>query len=88
MGGYIYINEGTLDFVQSDDELAGIIGHETGHIERRHAVTAQNKASILNVIFGVARCSFRWCTASASSRRRGSRRASRATTRTRPTSTA
>src|ERR1700737_4686888 len=54
MGGYIYINEGTLDFVQSDDELAGIIGHETGHIERRHMVTANNKASILNVIFGVA----------------------------------
>jgi predicted Zn-dependent protease len=54
LGGYIYINEGTLDFVQSDDELAGVIGHETGHIERRHAVTANNKASILNVIFGVA----------------------------------
>ena len=53
LGGYIYINEGTLDFVQSDDELAGIIGHETGHIERRHAVTAQNKASILNVLFGI-----------------------------------
>jgi predicted Zn-dependent protease len=54
LGGYVYINEGTLDFVQSDDELAGVIGHETGHIERRHAVTANNKASILNVIFGVA----------------------------------
>jgi predicted Zn-dependent protease len=54
LGGYIYINEGTLDFVQSDDELAGVIGHETGHIERRHAVTANNKASILNVLFGVA----------------------------------
>ncbi|MDB5070826.1 MAG: hypothetical protein JWM87_1937 [Candidatus Eremiobacteraeota bacterium] len=53
MGGYIYINEGTLDFVQSDDELAGILAHETGHIERRHAVTAQNKASILNVLFGI-----------------------------------
>jgi predicted Zn-dependent protease len=53
LGGYIYINEGTLDFVQSDDELAGIIGHETGHIERRHAVTSNNKASILNVLFGI-----------------------------------
>ena len=53
LGGYIYINEGTLDFVQSDDELAGIIGHETGHIERRHTVTANNKASILNVLFGI-----------------------------------
>jgi predicted Zn-dependent protease len=53
MGGYIYMNEGTLDFVQSDDELAGVIAHETGHIERRHAVTSQNKASILNVLFGI-----------------------------------
>ena len=33
-GGYIYVNEGLLDFVQSDDELAGVIGHETGHNER------------------------------------------------------
>jgi predicted Zn-dependent protease len=53
LGGYIYINEGTLDFVQSDDELAGVIAHETGHIERRHAVTANNKASIVNVLFGI-----------------------------------
>jgi predicted Zn-dependent protease len=53
LGGYIYINEGTLDFAQSDDELAGVIGHETGHIERRHVVTASNKASILNVLFGI-----------------------------------
>lgn len=53
LGGYIYINEGTLDFAQSDDELAGVIGHETGHIERRHAVTANNKASIINVLFGI-----------------------------------
>jgi beta-barrel assembly-enhancing protease len=54
LGGYIYINEGTVDFVQSDDELAAVIGHETGHIERRHAVTSNNKASILNVVFGIA----------------------------------
>ncbi|HZO93797.1 MAG TPA: M48 family metalloprotease [Candidatus Baltobacteraceae bacterium] len=53
MGGYIYVNEGTLDFVQSDDELAGVLGHETGHIERRHAVTSNNKASILNVLFTI-----------------------------------
>lgn len=54
LGGYVYINEGTVDFVQSDDELASVIGHETGHIERRHAVTSNNKASILNVVFGIA----------------------------------
>ncbi len=53
-GGYIYMNEGTLDFVQSDDELAGIIGHETGHNERRHTVTLPAKAQILSLIFGIA----------------------------------
>jgi predicted Zn-dependent protease len=43
-----------LDFVQSDDELAGVIGHETGHIERRHTVTMQNKSQLLNLLFGIA----------------------------------
>ena len=36
IGGFVYVYEGLVDFVQSDDELASVIGHETGHIERRH----------------------------------------------------
>lgn len=54
LGGYIYINEGLIDFVQSDDELAGVIGHETGHIERRHVLTSQAKLEGLNLLFGIA----------------------------------
>lgn len=54
LGGFVYVNEGLLDFVQSDDELAGVIGHETGHIERRHTVTMQNKSQLLNLLFGIA----------------------------------
>ncbi|HEY8296446.1 MAG TPA: M48 family metalloprotease [Candidatus Baltobacteraceae bacterium] len=54
LGGYLYTQTGLLDFVQSDDELAGVLGHETGHIERRHAVTMQAKAQILNLLFGIA----------------------------------
>ncbi|GAC1520924.1 MAG: hypothetical protein NVS2B3_17300 [Vulcanimicrobiaceae bacterium] len=53
-GGYVYVNEGLLDFVQSDDELAGVIGHETGHNERRHTVTQPAKAQALNLILGIA----------------------------------
>jgi len=53
-GGYIYVNEGLLDFVQSDDELAAVIGHETGHNERRHTVTLPAKAQIMNLLFGIA----------------------------------
>jgi len=53
-GGYIYVNEGLLDFVQSDDELAGVIGHETGHNERRHIVTLPVKEEVINLLFGIA----------------------------------
>jgi Zn-dependent protease with chaperone function len=53
-GGFIYVDEGIVDFVQSDDELAGVIGHETGHIERNHVVTLNTKAQILNVLLGIA----------------------------------
>ena len=54
LGGYVYIDEGLIDFVQSDDELAGVIGHETGHIERRHVLTSQSKLEGLNLLFGLA----------------------------------
>jgi predicted Zn-dependent protease len=54
MGGFVYVNEGLVDFVQSDDELASVLGHETGHIERRHVITTQSKAQILNILFGIA----------------------------------
>lgn len=54
LGGYIYVNEGLLDFAQSDDELAGVIGHETGHNERRHTVTLPAKVQALNLLVGIA----------------------------------
>jgi beta-barrel assembly-enhancing protease len=54
MGGFVYINEGLIDFAQSDDELASVIGHETGHIERRHVITTESKAQILDILFGIA----------------------------------
>ncbi len=54
MGGFVYVNEGLIDFVQSDDELASVVGHETGHIERRHLLTSYSKAEILNILFGIA----------------------------------
>ncbi|HEY6325237.1 MAG TPA: M48 family metalloprotease [Candidatus Cybelea sp.] len=54
LGGFVYVNEGLVDFVQSDDELASVIGHETGHIERRHVLTTYSKAEILNILFGIA----------------------------------
>lgn len=35
-GGHVYVTTGLLDFVESDDELAGVIGHEIAHVALRH----------------------------------------------------
>ncbi|AWB10095.1 Peptidase family M48 [Thermodesulfobium acidiphilum] len=37
-GGFIYVYKGLLNFVKSDDELACVLGHEIGHVCRRHVV--------------------------------------------------
>lgn len=38
-GGFIFLYKGLLDFVSSDDELAGVIAHEIAHASHRHVVT-------------------------------------------------
>lgn len=35
--GPIYVTTGMLDILESDDELAAVLGHELSHSERRHA---------------------------------------------------
>jgi predicted Zn-dependent protease len=37
-GGYIYIYDGLIDFVDNDDQLACVIAHEVGHIVAKHSV--------------------------------------------------
>ena len=37
-GGYIYVTYDLFDYIQSDDELAGIIAHEIAHIIHNHAL--------------------------------------------------
>jgi predicted Zn-dependent protease len=37
-GGYIYVFKGLIEKVDNDDQLAGVIAHEVGHITARHAV--------------------------------------------------
>jgi predicted Zn-dependent protease len=36
-GGYVYVTRGLLALVNSEDELAGVIGHEIAHVTARHA---------------------------------------------------
>ncbi|MBO7392832.1 MAG: M48 family metalloprotease [Abditibacteriota bacterium] len=37
-GGFIYVHTGLIDFVQSDDELAGVLAHEVTHAAHHHMV--------------------------------------------------
>jgi predicted Zn-dependent protease len=36
-GGYIYFYTGILKFLDSEDELAGVLGHEIAHADLRHS---------------------------------------------------
>ena len=38
-GGYIYVYTGLLKYLNSEAALAGVIGHEIAHAERRHGTT-------------------------------------------------
>jgi predicted Zn-dependent protease len=43
-GGYIYVTRGLLGHMNSEAELAGVLGHEVGHVTGRHAAEAQRRA--------------------------------------------
>ncbi|WP_372724500.1 M48 family metalloprotease [Immundisolibacter sp.] len=44
-GGYIYITRGLLAYMSSEAELAGVLGHEIGHVTARHAVRQYTAAT-------------------------------------------
>ena len=46
IGGYLYITTGLLDFVDSYDELAFIIGHEVAHEDRFHTQRKVTKLTL------------------------------------------
>jgi predicted Zn-dependent protease len=51
-GGYVYFTRGILAALDNEAELAGIMGHEIGHIAARHSAQQLSRAQIAQ--FGVA----------------------------------
>ena len=43
-GGYIYISRGLLSLMNTDDELASVLGHEVAHVAARHSVQRQARS--------------------------------------------
>ncbi|MDH4328057.1 MAG: M48 family metalloprotease [Nitrospira sp.] len=53
-GGHIYVSRGILALANSEDELAGVVGHEIGHVAARHSVQTISKRGPFALIFGAA----------------------------------
>ena len=49
-GGYVYLNKGIIEKTDSDDEIAGVLAHEIGHIVARHSVKRLQSALSYNLI--------------------------------------
>ncbi|MGB6365212.1 MAG: M48 family metalloprotease [Thermoanaerobaculia bacterium] len=49
-GGQIFITKGMLDMGLNDDMLAGLLGHEIGHVVLSHGTRIQRRATLLNVL--------------------------------------
>jgi predicted Zn-dependent protease len=45
-GGYVYITRGILAHFNSEDELAGVMGHEIGHVVARHGAESMSRAQL------------------------------------------
>lgn len=44
-GGYVYLTRGLLAYLNDEAELAGVLGHEIGHVTARHSVQAYSRAA-------------------------------------------
>ena len=54
-GGYIYVYTGLLKFVDNEATLAGVMGHEIAHAERRHTTNRITKAYGAQILLSCAR---------------------------------
>ena len=52
-GGYIYVYTGLIKFLESEDQLAGVMGHEIAHADERHSTEALTKQYGTEVLFAI-----------------------------------
>jgi predicted Zn-dependent protease len=54
MGGYVYVTTGLLRTAENEAQLAGVLGHEIGHIVERHVVDQMEERAIQQGILTAA----------------------------------
>jgi predicted Zn-dependent protease len=53
-GGYVYVTRGMIERINSEDELAGVIGHEIAHVTARHSAQQISRSQLaqLGMVLG------------------------------------
>ena len=52
-GGFIYVSRGILAHFDSEAELAGVLGHEVGHVTARHSASQMSRQQLQQIGLGV-----------------------------------
>lgn len=52
-GGFLYVTRGILARFDSEAELAGVLGHEIGHVTGRHSANQMSRQQLMQVGLGV-----------------------------------
>ena len=48
-GGYIYVTRGLMAYLNTEGELAAVLGHEIGHVTARHAVRQHSATQLTGI---------------------------------------
>lgn len=55
-GGYIYVYTALMKYLESEDQLIGVMGHEMAHADKRHSTDAMTReygiSMLLDIVFG------------------------------------
>ncbi|MCP5432842.1 MAG: M48 family metalloprotease [Alphaproteobacteria bacterium] len=49
-GGYVYVTRGLMALANSEEEFAGVLAHEIGHVVRRHAAQRMDAAQTVGIL--------------------------------------
>jgi predicted Zn-dependent protease len=52
-GGFIYLTRGMMNLMDSEAELAAVLGHEIGHVTARHSVSQISRAQLAQLGLGL-----------------------------------
>jgi predicted Zn-dependent protease len=52
-GGFIFVTRGMMNLMESEAELASVLGHEIGHVTARHSVTAMSQQQLAQLGLGI-----------------------------------